>query len=235
MKKFSTARDLGARLDLSTQVLVSHIDRGTVTPPVGYIENARGRRDFFWDPADSPTLDLLGATALVPASDEMAMQEIKYGFYATPCRSSGHLGRWSGFPALGLCHKSRATIYTVTGVVRIGFLDPVRDEHSYWRDIPTAEGDSIIDAAALSDADRDTLRTVCRSRTYLHGGGKNEMVDPREIAVYRLDVEHPIATDVELRSIVRGASWTIDPVNENTRSVDTYKLDAVAEWAGKNG
>lgn len=230
MKKIATARALADRLAMTRKVLVDHVERGTVTTPLGFVENAGGRRDYLWAPDSAPTLDLLGATALVPASDEIALQEIQHGFYATPCRSSGHLGRYDGFPALGLCNKARATVYPVTTSVRIGYLDPVRDTDSRWETIPTAEGDRIIDSARLSDADRDTLRSVCRSRATLNGDD-HLMIDPREIAVYQLDVEHPIARDVVTESIVRGASWTIDPVNESTTSVDTCTLDQVARWA----
>lgn len=230
MKNLATARVLADRLDLTRKVLMDHVERGTVTPPLGFIENAGGRRDYLWEPDSSPTLDLLGATALVPASDEMALMEVRDGFYATPCRSSGHLGRYDGFPALGLCNKGHANVYSVNTSVRIGYLDPVRKEASRWEAIPTAEGDRIIDAARLSDADRDTLRSKCRSRAALNGDD-HLMVDPREITVYELDIRHPIATGVETESIVRGASWTIDPIDESTTSVDTCTLDQVARWA----
>lgn len=230
MKHLATARVLADGLDLTRKVLVDHVERGTVTPPLGFVENAGGRRDYLWEPDSSPTLDLLGATALVPASDEIALKEIKRGFYATPCRSSGHLGRYDGFPALGLCHKGHANIYPVIASVRIGYLDPVRENERGWQAIPTAEGDRIIDAARLSDTDRDTLRSVCRSRAALHGDD-HLMVDPREIAVYKLAIRNPIATGVETESIVRGASWTIDPIDESTTSVDTCTLDQVAQWS----
>lgn len=230
MKNLATARVLADRLDLTRKVLMDHVERGTVTPPLGFIENAGGRRDYLWEPDSCPTLDLLGATALVPASDEMALQEIKRGFYATPCRSSGHLGRYAGFPALGLCNKGHANIYPVITSVRIDYLDPVREDASRWEDIPIDEGDRILDAAQLSGSDRDTLLSVCRSRAARHGDD-HLMVDPREIAVYELDVEHPTATGVKTESIVRGASWTIDPIDESTTSVDTCTLDQVARWA----
>lgn len=230
MKKIATARALADRLAMTRKILVDHVERGTVTTPLGFVENAGGRRDYLWAPDSAPTLDLLGATALVPASDEMALQEIQDGFYATPCRSSGHLGRYDGFPALGLCSKSRATIYPVIRSIRIGFLDPVREQDSSWL-TSTSEGEMVIDCAELADSDRKTLQAVCRSRAALTGEGDGLMVDPREIAVYQLDVEHPIARDVVTESIVRGASWTIDPIDGSTTSVDTCTLDQVARWA----
>ncbi|MGP9725337.1 hypothetical protein ACT3SZ_15110 [Corynebacterium sp. AOP40-9SA-29] len=231
MRQYSNTRELAARMGMTAQSLVSHIDRGTVTEPLGYVEDARGRRDVFWEPTAIPTLHLCGATALVPTSDDMAMQEIRDGFYAAPCRSSGHIGRYDGMRALGLCRRGRATIYPVRHCVRIDYLDPVRATDSIWEDIPVAEGDRIIDNAALSEEYRKILRSVCQSRAKLHGSSAELMVDPREIAVYVLDVEHLIATDVEITSIVRGASWTIDHIDENTRSINTCTLDAVAQWA----
>jgi hypothetical protein len=230
MIKLATARVLGSRLGLKRDAFKAHIERGTVTEPFGFVENAGGRTDYFWTSDSAPTLDLLGATALVPASEEIALQEVKEGFYATPCQTNGHLGRYDNFPALGLCHKSRTTIYPVIRSIRIGFLDPVREQDNYWW-IDTSEGDRIIDRAELSVSDRETLRAVCRSRAALVGEADGLMVDPRAIAVYRLDVDNPIARDVVTESTVLGATWTVDPIDESTTSVGIYKLDQVANWA----
>lgn len=221
-------------MDLSTETLIKHVRRGTITAPLGYVENRRGSRDYIWEPGSAPALDLLGATGLVAASEDLALRELQGGFYATPCRSSGHLGRYDGFDILGLCRKRRADFYPVTRIVRIGYLDPVRNEDSDWGiPVTLAEGDDILNDAQLDSADRKTLREVCTSRARYNELDDGSMIDPREITVYLLDIENPIVQRVELGSIVQGFGQTIDPVDENTTMVDTCTLDEVAAWAGR--
>lgn len=232
LEAFPTTRDVSHGMDLSTETLIKHVHRGTITAPMGYVKNRGNRHDFIWEPGSAPALDLLGATGLVAASEELALKELDAGYYATPSRSNRHLGRYDGVSALGLCNNRRADFYPVTRIIRVGYLDPVREGGSAWECLPLDEGDRILDDAQLSPADRATLREVCTGRANYHEH-EDAMIDPREITVYVLDRARPIAREVKLKSIVQGFGHTVDPVNEHTEEVDTCKLDAVADWARK--
>lgn len=228
--KLNPGRDLAEAMGMRLQTLVAHVQRGTVTPPVGHVPGKR--QEFFWREGDTPALNLLGASAVVPASDEMGRLELKRGYYLTPCDTGNHLGRYDGVMSIGLCSQSAVDFYRVDQTVRIGYLDPVRrdiDLSTPTCFVGVTEGDRLIDHSGLDDAEKELLRDACMYRAEIGtSDGSSSMANPALMTMYTFHND-PVVTGVRCDSPVRGVRFTLQQVTAGMDTVSLHILDEVAQ------
>lgn len=222
---------LSSAMRLTAPTLVSHVERGTATPPDAVIQRSNSV-EYAWAADTAPALTALGFSALIPASDLAREDLTTRSEYICPARSAGHVGHFDDVGNVGFVSHGRISFHRTESIFRISYLDPVRlrgGMEDWW--VSGAAARAAIDDSSLDDHAKVVLEDAVRTRTHhlwRGGDGHGELVvNPLDLAVYRVDSE-PVVTDVTTDQIIRRFRFTTDAITPDTTSVALTSLDGLA-------
>ena len=225
---------LASAMGMSAPTLVSHVERGTATPPDAVIQRSNSV-EYAWAADTAPALTALGFSALIPASDLARADLTTRSEYICPARSTGHVGHFDDVGNIGFVSNGLIAFHRTESILRISYLDPVRRRdgmEDWW--VTGAAATAAINDSSLDNHAKAVLEDAVRTRTDYHrrgGDGHGELVvNPLDLAVYRVDPE-PVITDVTTDQIIRRFRFTTDAITAATTSVTLTSLDGLAEAA----